>query len=147
MNNSTYFALNGSYRLCMIRLRWLALLCAMALGSVAHSYAQTANPIIEKTPTFLDYQLERGVPTLDVQWSWSKVEGQRHAYEIDIRSPESWATAHLCVDGQLAKTIPTSVSHFNWSFKSLPVGKHMVSLLITDEYGEIGMASRPIRIR
>ena len=109
--------------------------------------AQGTNSITEYVPTFLEQQLEARDPTLNVLWEWSKVEGQRYAYEISIISPTSWASARFCVDGEQSKTIAPSVSRFVWSFKSLPVGMHTITLLITDDEGNIGVASRPVRIR
>lgn len=125
------------------------ILCISILGclSSARVWAQDARPIIEIVPTFLEQELEGREPALDVLWTWNKVEGQRHAYEIVIDSPSSWKAAYLCIDGKLAKILPPATLRFDWSFKSLPAGKHTASLLIKDENGNIGVASRPIRIR
>lgn len=147
MNKSCNQLLGGSPGFSRVRSRCLALLYVAFIGGVAQVYAQNARSIIEKVPTFLEYQLQKREPTLNVQWSWSKIDGQPHAYEIVIDSPLSRETTHLCIDGQLAKTVPPSVSRFDWSFKSLPVGPHEVTLLVTDENGNIGIASRPVRIR
>jgi hypothetical protein len=126
-----------------------ALIGALILGCLplASAYAQNTNSITEYVPTFLEQQLEERDPTLNVRWNWSKVEDQRHAYEISISSPTTWASARFCVDGEQSKAIALSTPQFLWSFKSLSVGKHTASLLITDDEGNIGVVHRPIRIR
>ncbi len=125
----------------------IALIAVPGMMLLSRVYAQEVKPIVEKVPSFLEQQIEGRDLVLNVNWKWKKVEGQRHVYEIAISSPASWTAANLCIDGQKAKAIPPSESRFMWDFGSLPVGVHMVSLLVANEKGDIGIASRPIRIR
>ena len=147
MNRHRVQTISGLQRLLTDRSMLLVLLFCIVFASGGRVFAQTDEAIKDNTPTFLEHQLALRRPTLNVLWTWDKVEEQPYAYRIEINSPVSWATAYLCVDGRLAKTISPSASRFEWTFRSLTAGKHMTSLLVIDNDGNCGVAYRPVRVR
>ena len=147
MNRHRIHAISGMQSPLAGRAALLALLLCIVFVSSWRVSAQNVETIKDNTPTFLEHQLALRRPTLNVLWTWNKVEGRPYVYRIEIKSPTSWVAAHLCIDGRLAKTIPPSTDHFEWSIQALPVGKHTASLLITDNDGNFGVAYRPVRVR
>jgi len=98
----------------------------------------------EPPPTFLEVILEKHDLRFTPSWTWTPVSGHSKAFEIEITSPSTWSSAHLCIDGHSIKTIKLSKNPFKWSFANLGPGTHTITLVVIDTEGNAGTTSREL---
>ena len=117
-------------------------LLSMLLG-VCSAFSQEEETY-EPPATYLETVLETRELGFTPTWNWTPVPGRSSSFEIEITSPSTWVSAHLCVDGHSLKTIKSGDSRFKWSFANLEPGTHTVTLLVIDPEGNAGITSREL---
>jgi len=126
-----------------IRASSISILLGIFLCACSLSFAQEAETT-EPPPSFLEVVLEGRDLTINPSWTWTPIAKRNKAFLIEIVSPSTWASAHLCVDGHAMKEIKAGENSFKWSFARLKPGSHTVTLVVIDSEGNAGTVSREL---